>query len=111
MKTVDDIIAEFNGDSVDEIRRRKLLAELGTISQYATSLKDAAQSETDWEKVFDEVFSDAVSKRVAQIARDLNISFDYYDPDTSYKEDATAFIDALRDYEIFAVTGDELYRH
>ena len=47
-----------------------------------------------WEAKYDFVFSGIMSKTVFKIAPD----FDYYDPDTSYKEDTTAFVSALEKY-------------
>lgn len=47
-----------------------------------------------WEAKYDFVFSEIMSKTVFKIAPD----FDYYDPDTSYEEDTTAFVSALEKY-------------
>ena len=47
-----------------------------------------------WEAKYDFVFSGIMSKTVFKIAP----NFDYYDPDTSYEEDTTAFVSALEKY-------------
>lgn len=53
------------------------------------------QDDVDWELKFDLVFSPDVSRRIFQIFDELNVSFDYYDPDTSYEEDVLALSTAL----------------
>lgn len=53
------------------------------------------EEDVDWELKYDTIFSPNISKRVFALMKELNISFDYYDPDTSYEEDVRAFSDAL----------------
>jgi len=45
--------------------------------------------ELDWSEKYDLIFSDKISKKVY---------FEYYDPDTSYEEDVTAFMNAFKKY-------------
>lgn len=50
--------------------------------------------ETDslmWEEKYEAVFSSRISKRI-QV---LGFSPDYYDPDTTYEEDVTAYVNAI----------------
>lgn len=47
-------------------------------------------SDIDWEVKYDFIFSADVSRRINQI-----VHLDYYDPDTSYEEDVTAFVNAF----------------
>lgn len=55
------------------------------------------QEDVDWEMKFDLVFSQEVSRRVFNLLDALNVSFDYYDPDTSYEEDVLAFSNAFNE--------------
>lgn len=51
----------------------------------------------DWETKYDLVFCENVSRRVFKLLKELGVSFDYYDPDTSYEEDLRAFANALKE--------------
>lgn len=46
----------------------------------------------DWEQKYDQIFSDDISVKVFNLVR-----LDYCDPDTSYEEDVTAFINAFNE--------------
>lgn len=46
-----------------------------------------------WEQKYNRIFSDQISRKVHKL-----IYLDYYDPDTSYKEDVLAFAEALKNY-------------
>lgn len=48
-----------------------------------------------WEKKFDKIFSDKISVKINSLIR-----LDYYDPDTTYEEDVSAYIAALNDYVV-----------
>lgn len=52
-------------------------------------------SATDWEDKFSRIFSKDISDKIRKLRNELGISFEYYDPDTTYQEDVTAYIDAL----------------
>lgn len=60
--------------------------ELKAIYKEAQEVFDSSIS---WEAKYDLIFSERISKRV---------SFDWYDPDTSYQEDVTAFMKGFRYY-------------
>ena len=49
-------------------------------------------SEADWETKYDLIFSESISKTIFR-----EIHLHYYDPDTSYEEDVTAFVNAFND--------------
>lgn len=51
--------------------------------------KKIINSDLDWEAKYDLIFSDEISRK---------FNLDYYDPDTSYREDVMAFMDALEEY-------------
>lgn len=53
------------------------------------------EEEVDWEMKYDTIFSPNISRKVFALMKQLNVNFDYYDPDTSYEEDVRAFTDAL----------------
>lgn len=62
-------------------------------------LKIAAElPETDydrWKRCFEFVFSDQCSTRIRALLDQLNISFDWYDPDMDYEDDVRAYANAL----------------
>lgn len=51
--------------------------------------KRIIDSDLDWNEKYNMIFSEDISHK---------FSLDYYDPDTSYKEDVMAFMDALDEY-------------
>lgn len=59
--------------------------------QVGSLIEKANLRELSWEEVFDKVFSEDISVHI----RGLGLSPDYYDPDTSYKEDVLAYYNAL----------------
>jgi hypothetical protein len=50
-------------------------------------------SECAWEYKYDRIFRYA--NNILKLMGELNISFIYYDPDTSYEEDTRAYVQAL----------------
>jgi hypothetical protein len=46
----------------------------------------------DWEQKFNLIFSFDISQKIYN----SEYRFDYYDPDTTYEEDVTAFMNAFR---------------
>lgn len=64
-------------------------------------LKGNAWEESDgdtdsevWEKLYDKVFSEEISRQIYEEFPDFN----YYDPDTTYHEDVCTFINAFCEY-------------
>jgi len=51
-------------------------------------------SDMSWEAKYDLIFSPEISQKVCELAR----GFDYYDPDTTYEEDAMAFFNSFKEY-------------
>ena len=68
------------------------MSVLGELKDLHKQVNEIFNSSVDWEVKYDLIFS----KRVSGKINDL-ISLDYYDPDTSYEEDVTAFVNALND--------------
>jgi hypothetical protein len=60
--------------------------ELKEVYKEARAIYDSSVS---WEAKYDLIFSERISKKV---------SFSWYDPDTSYEEDVTAFMNAFDEY-------------
>ena len=56
--------------------------------------EEMEDSDSDYEQRYDTIF-DLGKKVIYPLIRELRISFDYYDPDTTYEEDVRAFVDAL----------------
>lgn len=50
-------------------------------------------TEDEWENVYDIIFGD----KVCDVVVDAIPNFDWFDPDTTYKEDVLAFIQAFLD--------------
>jgi hypothetical protein len=64
------------------------------INDYINIYEEAVHiytSDVEWEEKYDKIFSDEISKKVYHL-------FDWYDPDTSYEEDVTAFMIAFKNY-------------
>jgi hypothetical protein len=45
-----------------------------------------------WDEKYDQIFSEKISRKVFDLIR-----LDYYDPDTSYEEDVSAFMRAFNE--------------
>jgi hypothetical protein len=56
---------------------------------YQKAKKVVASEILTWREKYNLIFSDDIS---------ANFTLDYYDPDTSYKEDVLAFMSALDEY-------------
>lgn len=55
---------------------------------YETCLGIFEDTNLDWEAKYDKIFS---------IRKEYCVNFDYYDPDTTYEEDVTAFMNAFKE--------------
>ncbi len=75
------------------------------MKQKIENLVSAINNLIDLDKpgVDDEMLYDVVFKTHTETIRpmmvDLRMSFDYYDPDTSYREDVDAYLNALKDFK------------
>lgn len=67
-------------------------------------------SNADWEFIYDRAFN-IFGNEISPLIDELGLSFDYYDPDTSYEEDVMALTNALKDIKrnlvkiVYAETG------
>jgi len=59
------------------------------LQQVYKDAKEIFESSISWKAKYDLIFSDNISKKV---------SFDWYDPDTSYEEDVTSFMKGFDSY-------------
>lgn len=75
------------------------LFDINVFVQHAMVVaRDPARTNQDrdpWSTAYGLVFSKTCSRRAQELFKELNIDFDYYDPDTSYEEDVEAFALAL----------------
>lgn len=73
------------------------------------------EAEKLWDLTYSLVFSDNICRRTRTLFNELNISFDYYDPDTSYEEDVRAYADALNEkvtsIKNLVSEDEDTYRH
>ncbi len=96
-------------DIVCDVREiaRQALADTNLIAQddhnperslvdYINRCEDLIESKSTWEFKYDRVFN-IFSEQIRPLIKELGVSFDYYDPDTSYQEDVMALIQALRE--------------
>lgn len=75
------------------------LAESARMARATVERAESAPSEADdpWSGAYDEIFSDEIAARAYKALSDLGACLEYYDPDSSYEDDARAFADALLD--------------
>ncbi len=52
-------------------------------------------SDTDWEVKYDAIFGMKIGQKIIA----AGFSFDWYDPDTTYQEDVTAYFRALEEWK------------
>ena len=72
--------------------------QLKEIYNYFTLIINNAltnDSEQIWQDLYGNVFNSHFSKKINTLLKDINNSLEYYDPDTSYKDDVMAFYNAF----------------
>ncbi len=67
--------------------------ELEVIRDLIAQAESIFNSDLDWETKYDQIFGMKIARKIL----DAGYSFDYYDPDTTYQEDVTAYMRALTD--------------
>jgi hypothetical protein len=65
---------------------------LDNLKNLQAQVNQIFESNVSWEVKYDLIFSKHLSGKINDL-----ITLDYYDPDTDYKEDVTAFVTALND--------------
>lgn len=75
------------------------LFEINTFVQNAVGVARSTAADNwdhdPWSTAYGLVFSKTCSQRADALFKELNVHFDYYDPDTSYEDDVEAFASAL----------------
>ena len=66
------------------------------LRQALRQVEDIIKSDTDWEMKYDLVFGHYQSE-IRPLLKVTGVSLDWYDPDTTYREDAEAFAYACKD--------------
>lgn len=67
------------------------------LRQLVTEMQEVLDdSDLHWETKYYVIFS-AKNTKVVPALRSAGLSLDYYDPDTSYEEDARAFVNAVKE--------------
>lgn len=74
---------------------KQIIFELKKIEDVAVRIMSSDIGE---KVMFGMIFSEKISQRVHSLFKQVPISFDYYDPDSSYEEDCRAFVYALSDH-------------
>jgi hypothetical protein len=74
---------------------KALFEQLEAINARAQEIVGVAQKTGDWETAYDLIFSNVIINAARVLIKDLNLSFEYYDPDTSYRDDVMAYTNAL----------------
>jgi hypothetical protein len=57
----------------------------------------SSQAYAAWDNTFSLVFSKDISHKIRDCFDALNVDLDYYDPDTTYKEDVLSYYNAVKD--------------
>lgn len=75
------------------------VAEFDKVVDVITSVFDSAQSlrnDQAWKDSYSLIFSDFGSGKVSSVLKALNLELSYCDPDSSYEEDVTAYVQAVK---------------
>lgn len=80
--------------------KKAVALQLDAAYKYALKESEGDTDHIAWAKLYDFVFSDDISRRIHYEFAD----FEWYDPDTTYYEDVTAFIKAFKEFA--DVSGD-----
>ena len=64
----------------------------------AKSTQSEADTEMQWQTLYDMVFTDAVNGQVHKLASTLGVSFEWDDPDGSYEDNVLAYNRALKQF-------------
>ena len=70
----------------------EIINELKELNRKARIIYQNAKDNDDWDLAYGLLFNKYLSGRVFAYLKELNIPTNYYDPDTSTKDDVEAFI-------------------
>lgn len=74
---------------------KEIIDKLLTIQKELNAIVDLPEENLSWQSKFELVFSPNYSRKFMDLIKELNLSFDYYDPDCDYVDDVLAFISAM----------------
>lgn len=81
-----------------DFKRLDTLSKIAAFDSVCGVAFNTASSEEDWSDVYDEVFSGNIGKAAETIRTETGlVAPEYYDPDTSYREDALAWAAPTRE--------------
>jgi len=93
MARISGIVARLR---TDEFAQASLITRIETFLATLDLVLDEARSAEDWETVYDQIFSGTLGGVRRAIYQETGLRLEYCDPDTTYKADAMALIDAMR---------------
>lgn len=106
MSEVDKLLKQKSEPLILTVKELAII-KLKEIDNFCQELKKAAeidiscgeQEDEVYAKVYDCVFTKMLYRKVKNIiSSDLNSKLDYVDPDTTYRDDSLAFIDAFHEF-------------
>lgn len=80
----------------DEFAQASLITRIEAFLAILELVLDEARSEKDWETIYNQIFSGTLGGVRRAIYQEAGLRLEYSDPDTTYKADAMALIDAVR---------------
>jgi len=72
-----------------------MIETMKELSRLIDEASEIFHSEADWEVKYDAIFAMNIWQKI----REAGFGFDWYDPDTSYEEDVTAYFRALEGFQ------------
>jgi hypothetical protein len=77
-------------------RRPRPQSPLNALLALIRAIETVFEGDLSWETKFDQIF-DCYSERLRPLLNEMGLRLEYYDPDTTYEEDVTALVTALRE--------------
>lgn len=74
-----------------------IASRIRILRDLSSSVDRIIESDLSWEDKYGLIFSDVLSRKVFEVFLELNLKFEYYDPDASYEEDVNVFAWALKE--------------
>jgi hypothetical protein len=89
--------AEVDSDDAAFTELLRLNKKIQSLIDNAYTIANGDDDHSVWDDTFSRVFSDELRGRVREQFDALHLSFEWYDPDTTYKEDVTYYARDLKD--------------
>ncbi len=115
MGEVDKLLKQ-NSEPLILTAKELAIIKLKEVDNFCQELKKAAeidiscgeQEDKVYSKVYNCIFTEMLCRRVRnRISSDLNLDLIYVDPDTTYRDDSLAFIDAFHEFMEPYYTNEE----